>query len=235
MAIYAISDLHLSLTGAKPMDMFGDIWINHPERIAANWDAMVTEDDTVLICGDHSWAIKLEDAIPDLEYIAARPGFKVLIRGNHDYWWRRESTAKIQRQLPDNMRLMHGHALVVENCGVTGTRGWRIELDEDPDAGDERVMRRELMYLERGLSEIPADVEKRIVMLHYPPFNADLEPNEFADILQAHHVDILVYGHIHTGYYVQGLVDGVEYHLVSVDHTDFRPLRILGESRSPRV
>lgn len=226
MAIYAISDLHLSLNGHKPMDVFGDIWANHPERIAANWDSLVRPEDTVLICGDHSWAIRLEDAAPDLAYIAARPGRKIMIRGNHDYWWRRESTARIQKQLPECIHLLHGHAVVVEGCGVTGTRGWRVELEDDPDAGDERVMRRELMYLERGLSEMPQEAEKRIVMLHYPPFDADLEPNEFADIIQAHHADIVVYGHVHTGYYLQGLIDGIEYHLVSVDHTEFTPVRI---------
>jgi predicted phosphohydrolase len=227
MSIYAISDLHLSLSGKKPMDVFGEIWTNHPERIAANWDSMVGPDDTVLLCGDHSWELRFDEAIQDLRWIAARPGRKVMIRGNHDYWWRREATSRIQKQLPESIHLMHGHAIVVEGCGITGTRGWRIELEEDPDAGDERVMRRELMYLERGLSEMPPDVEKKIVMLHYPPFNADLEPNEFADVLQAHHVDILVYGHIHTGYYLEGDAHGVEYRLVSADHTGFKPVRIV--------
>lgn len=227
MSIYAISDLHLSLSGKKPMDVFGDIWKDHHKRVAANWDAIVGADDTVLICGDTSWAMRFEEALPDIEYIAERPGHKVLIRGNHDYWWRREATNRIQKQLPEDIYLMHGRGIVVEGCGITGTRGWRIELEEDADAGDERVMRRELMYLERGLSEIPPDVTKKIVMLHYPPFNADLEPNEFADVLQAHHVDILVYGHVHTGYYLQGRVNNIDYYLVSVDHTDFKPVRII--------
>lgn len=226
MSIYAISDLHLSLSGHKPMDIFGDIWRNHPQRIAENWDAMVKPEDTVLIAGDNAWAIRFEDARPDLEYIAQRPGRKIMIRGNHDYWWRREATNRIQKEVHESIYLMHGRGIVVEGYGVTGTRGWRIELEEDPDAGDERVMKRELMYLERGLKEIPPDVDKRIVMLHYPPFNSDLEPNEFAELLQAYEVDTLIYGHIHTGYYVEGDVNGVRYKLVSVDHTDFRPVLI---------
>lgn len=227
MAIYAISDLHLSLSGHKPMDMFGDIWHDHSKRIAANWDATVSPDDTVLLPGDHSWALRFDEARADLDYIAARPGKKILIRGDHDYWWRRESTTRIQKQLPEDMTLLHGHAIVVEGIGITGTRGWRLELEEDPDAGDAKVMNRELGYLERGLKEMPSEVSKKIVMLHYPPFNGDLEPNAFAEILQAHGVDILVYGHIHTGFYLSGDINGVEYRLVSADHVDMRPVRIV--------
>lgn len=226
MPIYAISDLHLSLNGEKPMDIFGETWRDHAERIAANWDATVSPEDTVLLAGDHSWALKLDGAKPDLDYIAARPGHKILIRGNHDYWWRREATTRIQKQLPEDMTLLHGHAIVVEGVGITGTRGWRMELEEDPDAGGAKVMMRELAYLERGLAEIPPDVSRKIVVLHYPPFDANLEPNDFADVLQVHGVDILVYGHIHTGFYLEGDIDGIEYRLVSADHVDMRPVRI---------
>lgn len=227
MSIYAISDLHLSLSGEKPMDIFGEAWRDHAERIAANWDALVSPEDTVLLPGDHSWALKFEDAQQDIDFIAARPGKKILARGNHDYWWRREATTRIQKQLPEDMILMHGHAIVIDNIGITGTRGWRVELEEDPDAGDSKVMLRELGYLERGLKEMPATVDKKIVMLHYPPFNADLEPNEFADILQAYGVSILVYGHIHTGFYLQGDINGIEYRLVSADHVNMTPVRIV--------
>lgn len=227
MPIYAISDLHLSLSGHKPMDIFGEVWRDHAVRIADNWDSIVKPEDTVLVAGDHSWALKFEQAKIDLDYIAARPGNKILIRGNHDYWWRREATTRIQKQLPDDMLLLHGHGIVVEGVGITGTRGWRLELEEDPDAGDVKVMNRELAYLERGLKEIPSDVSKKIAMLHYPPFNADLEPNDFADLLQAYDVNIVVYGHIHTGYYLQGDINGIEYRLVSADHVDMTPVRIV--------
>lgn len=227
MPIYAISDLHLSYANPKPMDIFGEAWKDHDQRIAENWDAVVNPEDTVLVAGDNSWALRFDDALPDLDYIAARPGHKILIRGNHDYWWRREATNKMQAQIPYGITLMQGKAVVVNNIGITGTRGWRIELEEDKDAGDSRVMRRELNYLERGLQSIPESVDKRIVMLHYPPFNADLEPNEFADLLQAYKVDILVYGHIHTGLYQEGDMNGVEYRLVSVDHTGFKPVLII--------
>ena len=226
MSIYAISDLHLSLSGEKPMDIFGEVWRNHAERIAENWDATVNQEDTVLLAGDHSWALRFDDARIDLDYIAARPGRKILIRGNHDYWWRREATTRIQRQLPSDITLLHGRAIVVDGIGITGTRGWRLETDEDLDAGDAKVMNRELLYLERGLKEIPPDVTKKIALLHYPPFNADLEPNDFAGLLQTYNVDILVYGHIHTGVYLQGNINGIEYRLVSADHVDMRPVLI---------
>lgn len=227
MSIYAISDIHLSLDRDKPMHIFGEAWRDHHLRIAENWDAVVKPEDTVLVCGDTSWALRLEQARLDLEWLARRPGFKIVIRGNHDYWWRRESTNRMQREAHDGVHLMHGRAIEVEGWWITGTRGWRVELEEDPDAGDEKVMRRELMYLQRGLSEIPPEAERKLVMLHYPPFDADLEPNEFADVLQAHRVKRLVYGHIHTGFYLEGDVDGIDYRLVSVDHAHFRPVLIV--------
>lgn len=209
------------------MHIFGEFWRDHDKRIAQNWDAVVRPEDTVLVCGDHSWAIRFEQAEEDLRFIARRPGRKILIRGNHDYWWRREATNRIQREVDESITLMHGDAVMVEGVWIAGTRGWRVELEEDPDAGDEKVLRRELMYLERGLKRIPSDAECKIVMLHYPPFNADLEPNDFADLLQAYNVNILVYGHIHTGYYLEGNFYGTEYKLVSVDHTEFKPVLIV--------
>ena len=227
MSIYAISDLHLSLGAPKPMDIFGDAWKDHDQRIAERWDEIVQPSDTVLLIGDHSWALRFHDARHDLDYIARRPGCKIMVRGNHDYWWRREATNRIQKEVHESIYLMHGRGVVVENVGITGTRGWRIEAVEDPDAGDERVLKRELMYLERGLKEIPHGVEHKIAMLHYPPFNADMEPNAFAELLRAYGVDTLVYGHIHTGAYLEGDVNGIQYRLVSADHTDFAPVKII--------
>jgi predicted phosphohydrolase len=208
------------------MDIFGDHWRNHVDRIAENWDKTVGPNDVVIVVGDHSWALRFEQAKPDIDFIAARPGRKLLVRGNHDYWWRREATNRLRKLMPPGIELLHGNAVVVEGVGITGTRGWRVELEEDPDAGDEKVLRRELMYLERGLSQIPPEVSKKIVALHYPPFNADLEPNAFADVVQKFHVDLVVYGHVHTGYYLEGYFDDVEYKLVSADHVDFTPVKV---------
>lgn len=227
MSIYAISDLHLSLAKPKPMDIFGDAWQDHHERIAAAWDDIVSPEDTVLMAGDHSWALKFDEAALDLDYIAKRPGKKILIRGNHDYWWRREATNRMQPKVDESIYLMHGRGIVIDNIGITGTRGWRIEEGNEFEPADMRVMNRELMYLERGLQEIPETVDKTIVVLHYPPFNSDMEPNLFTDILNKYNVDILIYGHIHGGAYLEGDINGIEYRLVAVDHTDFRPVLIV--------
>jgi uncharacterized protein len=225
MPIYAISDLHLSLGSPKPMDVFGDLWRDHDKKIAEHWDATVSPEDTVLVAGDSSWGLRYEDALPDLDYIARRPGHKILIRGNHDYWWRREQTTHLSKLVDPSITLMQGKAVTVGNTGITGTRGWRVE-QEDPEASGDKVMKRELAFLERGLKEMPGEMERRIVMLHYPPFDIGLEPNEFADMLQAYRVDILIYGHIHSGLCQEGNVNGVQYRLVSVDHVDFGPVLI---------
>lgn len=230
MSIFAISDLHLSFRNPKPMDIFGTDWKNHPQTIARNWDETVSQEDIVLISGDTSWAMKFEDAVPDLDFIAERPGRKILIRGNHDYWWGRQVTNKIQRQIDPSITLIQGTNIVLDGIGIAGTRGWRLEEgDHDGSESDSRISQRELAYLDRALSTLPEDVHTKIVMLHYPPFNVRLEPNEFRNILDKYSVDIVVYGHVHkgTGLYLEGDVDGIKYYLASADHINFAPLRII--------
>jgi len=230
MTIFAISDLHLSLANPKPMDIFGSEWKDHAERIARNWDAEVSAGDVVLVAGDTSWAMRLPEAMPDLDYVGARPGIKFLIRGNHDYWWRREATNRIQRMVHPSIRLLQGTSAVVDKIGIAGTRGWRLddyEL-EGPAHGDSKVYQRELSYLRRALGSLPPDVTTKIAVLHYPPFDLSLEPNDFRTVLDEFAVNILVYGHVHrgTGSYLEGDIDGIRYYLASVDHIDFHPVRI---------
>lgn len=232
MAIYAISDLHLSYASPKPMDIFGPAWKDHADKIRKNWDAVVKETDTVLIPGDLSWAMRIEDAAPDLEYLAQRPGKKIITRGNHDYWWRRKSTSRIQKTIDTSITLLQGTSAVVDTVGITGTRGWRIEnMKEEPAERlpSEKILKRELAYLESGLRSIPHEVKTKITMLHYPPFNENMRPNEFARMLASHKVDILVYGHIHTGKSdcITGQIEGVEYRAVSADVLDFTPALII--------
>lgn len=232
MIIYAIADLHLSFANPKPMDIFGPHWKDHPGKIARSWDEIVTPEDVVLIAGDTSWALKLPDAMPDLEYIAARPGRKILIRGNHDYWWGRQSTSKIQRMLDPSIKLLQGTSYVADGVGIAGTRGWRLEDYnlEGAAEGDIKIFERELAYLRRGLESIPEGVSTKIAMLHYPPFDMGLKLNEFGSLLEEYQVDILVYGHIHkgTGSYLCGDIGSVRYHLASVDYTDFKPVKVWG-------
>lgn len=277
MAIFAISDLHLSLSKPKPMDIFGPAWADHANTIRRNWIASVKDKDIVLIPGDISWAMKLHEAMPDLNFLADLPGTKVLIRGNHDYWWQRRATNRIQREVNRNLIFIQGTSIVLDNIGITGTRGWRVDWESrtferenkekdfvensraataddksetsssanhqqtvthHPSAGgrvpiteqqSERILRRELNYLEQGLLSIPDTVSLKIAMLHFPPFDEHLRPNEFAEMLSRHHVDILVYGHVHIGLggWIEGEVAGVRYHIVSADILNFVPKLIV--------
>ncbi len=224
MNLYAISDLHLSSDGSKPMDKFGDQWADHAGHIAENWDAMVAEDDLVLVVGDTSWAMKLEQARDDLEFVAARSGKKLLVRGNHDYWWRREATHRMRKLMPESISLLHAEGIMLDGIGIAGTRGWRRE-PEDEKPPSTKTLNRELSYLHRALSQIE-EAPFKIAALHYPPFESDLSPNEFDKLLRASNVDLVIYGHIHGTDYIEGVVDGMEYRLVSVDHTGFRPVLI---------
>jgi len=282
MSIYAISDLHLSLANPKPMDIFGPAWVNHPEKLRENWDAVVTDADIVLLPGDLSWAMRLPEAKPDLDFVAERPGRKILIRGNHDYWWQRQATSRIQRIVDRNLTFLQGTSVVMDGAGITGTRGWRVDWEarghgwergrvgewengrqglpsprptntprrrlsgfgasatlpnlgegteseiRDPQSG-ERILQRELAYLERGLQSIPESASPKIAMLHFPPFDERLQPNEFAHLLTEYSVDILVYGHAHIGLggWLEGMADGVRYYMVSADVVDFVPQLIV--------
>lgn len=231
MTIYGISDLHLSLANPKPMDIFGAHWTNHAERIAKAWDANVNPEDIVLIAGDISWAMKLKEAQPDIDYILERPGRKIMIRGNHDYWWGRESTNKIQRMLGTDITLLNGSSVVIDGVGIAGTRGWRLDDIglEGPEHGDIRIFNREIAYLRRALESMADSVQTKIVMLHYPPFNLNLEANEFRKVIEEFSANILVYGHVHKGMgsYLEGNIEGIEYHLVAADHIDFQPKPIM--------
>ncbi len=242
MAIYAISDLHLSLSKPKPMDIFGAAWENHAEKLRSNWESLVRPDDVVLMPGDLSWGMRLSEARPDLRFVDELPGRKVLVRGNHDYWWNRKATSRIQREVDHSFTFLQGTSITVGSVGITGTRGWREDSDArggmPADGGPEepvdreqaqKIFHRELRYLEAGIQSIPGSVSTRIAMLHYPPFDEKLQPNEFAEMLSRHSFDALVYGHVHlgTGNWVEGLVGGVRYHMVSADVVDFVPQLIL--------
>lgn len=212
------------------MDVFDSIWQDHPEKIARNWDEAVSSEDVVLVAGDTSWAMRLSEAMPDLDFLAARTGRKFLIRGNHDYWWGRQSTNKIQRMVHPSITLLQGTSAVVGDVGIAGTRGWRIDDYElsGPVKGDAKILDRELSYLRRALGSLPEQVSTRIAMLHYPPFDLNLEPNAFRTVLEEFNVHILVYGHVHkgTGAYLEGDIGGIRYYLTSVDHTGFKPVKV---------
>lgn len=225
--IYAIADLHFDSIGDKPMDIFGPNWENHEEKIIRNWQSLVGEDDLVLVPGDISWALKLEDAHEDLLKIDKLPGKKILLKGNHDYWW--HSLKKLRELGLETMDFLQNNSKVYNNIGIAGTRGWSsIEL-QDGGSHDERIYLRELNRLKLSLESL-RKVDKKIAILHYPPFNNDLSPNEFVHLMKEYEVDICIYGHLHAEghkYAIEGLIEGMEFHCVSSDYINFNPKKII--------
>jgi hypothetical protein len=240
MRIWAIADLHLSFATPKPMDVFGERWRNHPQRIAASWRERVADDDVVLLAGDNSWALKLPDALVDLRWIAELPGHKVLTKGNHDYWW--DAARKRRAELPASLALVEADATVCGDWVLCGTRAWLTPGHPTFDPGtDERIYTRELGRLERALAAAHrlAEGARQIgVLLHYPPFYPDGRPTRFAEMLSAANVAFCVYGHLHRradwNVAVQGERGGVRYHLTAGDFLNFVPALIVDEQGQVR-
>lgn len=221
MAVFAISDLHLPAR-VKPMDVFGEHWKNHFDRIRADWRARVLPGDLVLLPGDLSWAIRLEEAREDLASIAELPGQKLLLRGNHDYWW--SSIGRVRRALPEGTWALQNDSVLIDGRLYAGSRGWTIPAgDAEPE--DVRIYERERLRLEMSLKSARAkDPDAPITaMMHYPPLTDEL--TGFSDILEAYGVTDCVYGHLHgAGLYgaVRGERRGVRYHQVSCDGLEFK-------------
>ncbi len=223
MALYGIADLHLSFYQPKPMDIFGDHWFEHYEKIRENWIKQVNEHDTVLIPGDISWAMKLEEAIVDLKWIHELPGKKILIKGNHDYWW--GSISRLN-QLFDNMNFLQNNFYPYGDYAICGTRGWICPNGYRFTEQDEKIYRREEQRLRTSLELAQrAGCEKKIVMLHYPPTNDDLAPSLFTSLCEEYKVEQVVYGHLHGeeayGAGLKGTFQNVAYNLISCDYLNF--------------
>ncbi len=225
--IFAIGDLHFDNTGEKPMEVFGDNWSNHEKRIIDSWQSIVTEEDLVLLPGDISWALKLEESYDDLLKIENLPGKKIIVKGNHDYWW--NSLSKLNNMGFKTINFLQNNSFIYHKIGIIGTRGWSsIDLGDD-DTHDQKIFLRETNRLRLSLESL-GDVEKKIAMLHYPPFNQDGSPNKFIDIMMEYNVDICIYGHLHAEghqYAVEGIIQGIEFHCVSSDYIDFVPKQIV--------
>lgn len=232
MRIFAISDLHLSGHEPKPMEVFGRRWEGHWARIQGAWKETVTNEDTVLIPGDISWAMTLEQVKVDLMEIAALPGTKILLRGNHDYWW--SSINRIRSMLPGGMMAVQNDSLCIGSAVICGTRGWTCPGSSAWEGGsDEKIYQRELIRLRLTLDAAKrrlADGGTLIAMLHYPPFNERQEQSGFTELMEDFGVKIALYGHLHgisAGSAFEGCRHGVMYHMVSCDYLDFRPKLIL--------
>ncbi len=228
--IFAIGDLHLSLSVEnKAMDVFGPGWANHVSRLREGWQDTVGEEDLVLVPGDISWALRLEEAQADLAFIHELKGTKVLLRGNHDYWW--TGYSKVQSVLPPSLRAVQNNALVWGDVIIGGTRGWNTPLSADfSETKDRKIFEREKQRLGLSLTAMDArEGRMKLCMLHYPPFNEKGEPTDFAKLLMNHGVKGCVYGHLHGRSCLGGFeggFEGTEYHLASADHLRFVPKRI---------
>ncbi len=232
MSVFAIGDLHLPGHEQKPMDVFGSHWDRHFETISEKWKQEITDEDIVLIPGDISWAMQLSEAVDDLNAIAELPGTKLLLRGNHDYWW--SSLSKLRAVLPPKMHVIQNDAVRFGDHVFCGTRGWNFPAPQQTlSAQDEKVYLRELVRLRMSLDQArKLGGDDVTVMLHFPPLFADGIGTEFTKILEEYAVQRVVYGHLHgAGIKIgfEGERNGITYHLVSCDALDFSPVCIVKE------
>ncbi|MFH1706479.1 MAG: metallophosphoesterase [Planctomycetota bacterium] len=238
--IWSIGDLHLPGGTGKSMDIFGEAWRDHAARIARAWDATVAAGDVVLVPGDLSWAMRLADVRDDLVWLAARPGRKVLVRGNHDYWW--QSAAKVRAVLPPGIFIINNDACLIDGAGFAGTRYWNdpavawpgaVAADPEPRAEDpaerERLLAREMHRLELSLAALPAGAAPRVALLHFPPVGADGTPGRAAGLLERYRIDLCVFGHVHGPGHAgtAGLAaGGAACRLVAADQAGFTPVLV---------
>lgn len=225
--IFAIGDLHLPGGDKKPMDIFGEHWRNHFERISEDWWARVRETDIVLIPGDISWAMYLEDAVEDLKRIAELPGTILILRGNHDYWW--NSLTQLRCNLPPNMFAVQNDAMCIDDVVFAGTRGWVIPTELKDGDKNTKIYKREIQRLELSLSAAKKLSEGRTIisMMHYPPIGKEWlrSGTGFTDLMTSYGVKCCVYGHLHGACIpnaFSGMYRGVCYELVSCDALGFR-------------
>jgi len=228
--VFAIADTHLSFTTDKPMGVFGEAWLDHAERLASLWRGDVSADDLVIVVGDISWAMKPEEAIPDLEFLHGLPGQKLIVRGNHDLWW--QSITRLNALFDDMRFLQNDCVFYDEGKAICGSRGWGLPGLEDYGADDEKILARELIRLKLSFdSAMKKGAEDIICALHFPPALAPANKSPFTELIEQYPVSQVVYGHLHGQQaFRKGIIgerSGILYKLVSSDFLDFRPLRIV--------
>lgn len=224
MALYTIGDLHLSLGSDKPMDVFGEGWSNYVERIREGFSELGSEDVTVL-CGDLSWGMSLEESLRDLEFLHALPGKKILMKGNHDYWWNtaRKMENFFREKGFETIDIVHNSAKLVGNISVCGTRGWFFDAEED---ADKKVLLREAGRLRTSIEKGMELGGEPVVFLHYPPITQDRICPEIYDVLVEYKIKRCFYGHLHsfaTKCAFEGERDGINFSLISGDYLEFLP------------
>lgn len=230
MAIYVIGDLHLSFSTNKPMDIFGRNWQNYEEKIKKDWLLKVKPEDTVILPGDFSWAMYLDEIEKDFEFINNLPGEKILLKGNHDYWWTTVTSMRkyIKEENFENIDFLYNNSYEIENKIIAGTKGWNISEEQE----DIRLTKREVARLElsikSGIEKYGNDKEI-IVFMHYPPLTKNNIDTDYTRLMKKYGIKRCYYGHLHANSIkdaVEGNVDGIEYKLVSSDGLDFKLLEI---------
>ncbi len=228
MALYAIGDLHLCLGAPKPMDVFGGAWVGYMDKLKNGLRA-ISEEDTTVLLGDLSWALDLPSAKEDFAWINDIPGRKIILKGNHDYWW--STAAKFTKFCQENnfshMELLNNNCFEYDNWAICGTRGWFFE-EERSGQHDEKVFKRELMRLEASLKA--AGEKNKMVFLHYPPRYKGYTCDPILELLERYQVRRCFYGHLHGGSHklaMEGIWDGVEFRLVSADYLNFVPYKVI--------
>lgn len=240
MAIYTLSDPHLSLGVKKPMDIFSARWLDHDKKIATQWRRVVGEQDTVVVGGDISWGISLEEAREDLHFIDRLPGKKIFLKGNHDYWW---TTVKkvndfFAAEEITSIALLQNNAIPVEDVFVCGTRGWYSDAANAPEESDyKKIVARETARLRLSLDSVTDPDRPRIVFTHFPPYFENYVCRPLIDTLHEYGITRCYYGHIHGVYALPRVMpfEGIDFSLVSADYLDFTPIPVNTEGKNAEI
>ncbi len=231
MRVFAISDLHLSINNPKPMNIFGPAWDNYIEDIFADWNEKVSDDDIVIIAGDISWAMNLSDAISDIQLISKAKGKKLIVRGNHDYWW--STISKVRSILPEGFYALQNDAIKLDNKIFCGSRAWTVAEKGALEEEDQKIFDRELIRLRMSFEsavKLRENNEEIIAILHYPPFNSKREDSEFTKLIEEFGIKKVVYGHLHGPQCKSDLIvtkNDVTYYLTSCDKLDNKLAEII--------
>jgi len=231
MAIYTIGDLHLAFSTNKPMSIFGENWEGHSEKTKNNWISKVKCSDTVVLPGDFSWCTYLEDTYKDFEFLALLPGKKILLKGNHDYWW--TTITNMKKFLKDNnfedIDFLYNNSFLIEDKIIVGTRGWNLLESDNSKKMINRESVRLKLSIENGISKF-GEGKEIIVFMHYPPITQNMSSSEFINIMKQYNIKKCFYGHLHGASHndaVEGIVEGIDFKLVSADYLNFDLFQII--------
>ena len=242
MSLFVMADLHLSSDGSKSMEIFGPRWKDYIQKIEKNWRAVVSPEDTVIIPGDISWSLKLEDTLEDFRFLESLPGTKLIGKGNHDFWWTTASkmTAYFAENHIESLRIFYNNAYLIEDCIVCCARGWFLEESQQKTVGDadfEKIVNREVIRLKLSLEDavrLQKESKKKLpilVFLHFPPVWGDYVCRPIVDLLHEYSITSCYFGHIHGAYYAPRttVFEGIDMVLTAADYLNFAPMPVYAD------